>query len=62
MDTKQIRSWMEERGLSQRDLAKIMGVHETTASRILAGVRRIGVRPAMRLAKAMKVPLEGFFK
>ena len=57
-----IRSWMKKRGLSQRDLADVLGIHETTVSRILTGTRRLGVRPAMRLAKEMGVPVEIFFQ
>lgn len=62
MTTPRIRAWMRKGGLSQRDLARLIGVHETTVSRILAGTRRLGVRPAMRLAREMGVPLEAFFK
>jgi len=62
MSGKRIRSWMKKQGLSQRDLARVIGVHETTVSRILAGSRQLGVRPAMRLAKEMGVPMETFFQ
>ena len=62
MKEQKIRSWMKRKGLSQRELARILGVHETTISRILTGTRRLGVRPAMRLAKEMGVPMEAFFQ
>jgi len=62
MKEQKIRSWMKKQGLSQRELALKIGVHETTVSRILAGSRRLGIRPALRLAKEMGVPLESFFQ
>jgi transcriptional regulator with XRE-family HTH domain len=62
MSGKQIRSWMKKQGLSQRELARVIGVHETTVSRIITGSRRIGVRPAMLLAKEMGIPMETFFQ
>lgn len=59
---KMIRRWMKTRGLSQRELAVIAGVHESMISRFLNGTRFLGVRPLLRLARAMGVSVEAFFQ
>jgi len=59
---KIIRGWMRERGMSQRELAKVAGVHESMISRFLNGTRFLGVRPLLKLAKAMGVSVEAFFQ
>ena len=59
---KIIRGWMRERNLSQRELARIAGIHESMISRFLNGTRFLGVRPLLRLAKAMGVSVEAFFQ
>jgi transcriptional regulator with XRE-family HTH domain len=53
---------MRERGMSQRELAKVAGVHESMISRFLNGTRFLGVRPLLKLAKAMGVSVEAFFQ
>lgn len=62
MNGKRIRSWMKKRGISQRDLARLVDVHETTVSRVLAGTRKPSPQLALRLAKEMGVPMETFFQ
>lgn len=62
MSGDDIRAWMKKQGLSQRELAELLGVHEAHISRILSGERRIGARLALRLAKQMRVPMEVFFQ
>jgi len=59
---KMIKRWMRERNLSQRELARIAGIHESMISRFLNGTRFLGVRPLLRLAKAMGVSVEAFFQ
>jgi transcriptional regulator with XRE-family HTH domain len=59
---KIIRGWMREQGLSQRELARIAGVHESMISRFLNGTRFLGARPILKLAKAMGLPMETFFQ
>ena len=59
---KMIKRWMRERNMSQRELARIAGVHESMISRFLNGTRFLGVRPLLRLAKEMGVSVEAFFQ
>jgi transcriptional regulator with XRE-family HTH domain len=59
---KMIKRWMRERGMSQRELARIAGIHESMISRFLNGTRFLGVRPLLKLAKAMGVSVEALFQ
>jgi transcriptional regulator with XRE-family HTH domain len=59
---KMIKRWMRKRGVNQRELARIAGVHESMISRFLNGTRFLGVRPLLKLAKAMGVSVEALFQ
>jgi transcriptional regulator with XRE-family HTH domain len=37
MDSKELIKWCEKSGLTQRQLAKILGIHEVTLSRWIIG-------------------------
>lgn len=57
-----IKRWMNARGISQRELAKIAGVHESMISRFLNGTRSLGIRPLLKLANAMGLSVEELCK
>ena len=51
-----------KKGMSQGDLAKILGVHPTYISGIERGVRNMALKNIERLAKALGVPIEDLIK
>lgn len=50
------------KGMSQGDLAKILGVHPTYISGIERGVRNMALKNIERLAKALHVSIEELMK
>lgn len=55
-----LRSWMEERGWSQTDLAYVLGVNSATVNQILSGKRGVSPEMAKALAAAFNLPLDTF--
>ena len=49
---------MEERGLTQADLARLTKLHPTAVSRVLRGEQRLYVDQALRVAIALDLPLD----
>ena len=53
--TLKIRAARKERGISQRDLARALGMAQSTLSRIERGERRLGVDQLIAIARALGV-------
>ncbi len=51
-----VRVRMAERGMSQRRLSSLSGVHHSTISRLMRGGRPPTLRTATRLVRALGVP------
>ncbi len=58
---KNLREAMAERGVNQRELALLSGVHAVTISRILGGVMLPSLAVCESLAKALKMSPEKTF-
>lgn len=48
----------KERGLTQKELAKLVGIHELTISRIEGGSRQIELDTLGKLCSALQVPIQ----
>jgi len=48
---------MQERGVSRKQLAELMGVSKSNVSQILNGKRNIRVKTMVRLARALKMKM-----
>lgn len=55
---RRIRIWMNQEGLNQRELSEKLELSETAVSKYLSGQRRIGWKPAMKLAEISGIPLK----
>lgn len=53
---------LKERGGNQRALARELGISPSHLSRILRGIDRLGIDNALRISKALRVPMEDLFK
>lgn len=53
-----ILEYMRNNGVSQRDLAKKIGIAESMVSHIVHGRRNAGLRTIMKISKALGVPPE----
>jgi HTH-type transcriptional regulator/antitoxin HigA len=56
-----VRFLMDQRSLTQEELAQKLGIHQTTLSRLLSGSRRPTARQASALAAYFKVDPSLFF-
>ncbi|MDE2465789.1 MAG: helix-turn-helix transcriptional regulator [Alphaproteobacteria bacterium] len=56
----ELRRAREERGMSQSDLAKAMGEHQTYVSKVETGVRRVDVVELQRWLSALRLSLTEF--
>ena len=56
----ELRRTREERGMSQSDLAKAMGEHQTYVSKVETGVRRLDVVELTRWLSALHLTLTDF--
>lgn len=59
---EKVTDWMRRQGMSQRELARVAGIHEAMISKFLNGTRKLGLRPTLRLAKAMGITVEELVK
>lgn len=59
---KRVKQVRLSKGLSQGDLAKILGVHPSYISSIERGVRNMSLKNIERLAKALGVSIEKLVK
>ncbi len=50
---EKIMELLTVRGLSQRDLAKMSGVHEVTVSCMVNGTRRVGAGSLLKMLRAL---------
>ena len=57
---RELRRAREERGVSQSDLAKAMGEHQTYVSKVETGVRRLDVVELKRWLSALRLNLTEF--
>ncbi len=57
---RELRRAREERGISQSDLAKAMGEHQTYVSKVETGVRRLDVVELQRWLSALQLSLTEF--
>ena len=57
-----VRKFRHAAGHSQMKLADIAGIHFTYLADAERGKRNIGIVNAVRIAKALELPLEKFFK
>lgn len=55
MNQLKIRAARKERGVSQRDLARALGMAQSTLSRIERGERRVSVDRLIAIARALGV-------
>lgn len=56
-----LRNALQQKGLTQRELAQKTGVHEVTISRILKGKHDPTLEICEMLARGMKLPLDKIF-
>jgi transcriptional regulator with XRE-family HTH domain len=59
---KKVKEIRLKKGMSQADLAKVLGVHPTYISGIERGVRNMALKNIERLAKALSVPIEDLIR
>lgn len=59
---KRVKEIRLKKGMSQGDLAKVLGVHPTYISGIERGARNMALKNIDRLAKALGVPIEDLIK
>jgi len=59
---KNVKKIRTEKGMSQGDLAKILGVHPTYISGIERGVRNMALKNIEKLAKALGVGIDNLIK
>jgi plasmid maintenance system antidote protein VapI len=57
-----LREKLKNSRLEQRDLARALGVSESTVSKLMRGGRRWGVEEIYRASKLLGVSLEAFFR
>ncbi len=57
-----LKSIREKRGMTQAALAKKVGVHQVSITRIETGVRNPSMALLQRLAQALKVQLESLLR
>jgi transcriptional regulator with XRE-family HTH domain len=55
---ERLRALREHRGLSQGQLAAIVGAHPQSVSQVERGVRGLTVQQVVKLARALKVPTD----
>jgi len=59
---KNVKKIRTDKGMSQGDLAKILGVHPTYISGIERGVRNMALKNIEKLAKALGVGIDNLIK
>lgn len=59
---KNVKKIRTEKGMSQGDLAKILGVHPTYISGIERGIRNMALKNIEKLAKALGVSIDNLVK
>ena len=57
-----LEKMLRERGVTQGDLAKELGISGAMLSRIIHGKRRPGIDNALRISKYLGVPMETLFQ
>jgi len=55
---QRIRALRDERGLSQAELAELLGVHQTNISTMERGMRALTIHQVMKLSKALRVSID----
>ena len=55
-----LRSVRRQAGLTQKEVAKALGVHQSYVSKYETGERRLDVVELRRICRALKVPLGAF--
>jgi transcriptional regulator with XRE-family HTH domain len=57
---RELRTSREDAGLSQADLAELIGKHQTFVSKLEAGERRPGLLEVWQICRLLGLPLEDF--
>lgn len=57
---EQLRAWLERSRVSQREAARLLGVHFTHVSQILSGRRSPGLANAIAIERATGIPVESW--
>lgn len=58
---QRLRTWREDAGLSQRDVAARLGIEQSTLCRIEQGRNQPGLQIAIRIEKLSKLPVAIWF-
>lgn len=57
---QQLREWIDRRGVTDRDAAKIIGLNHTFLSNLVTGKRRPGLVNALKVERATGIPVEAW--
>ena len=55
-----LRKWQEKRGFNQREMADVLGFHETYVCQILKGNRFPALANAVRIERVTGIPVESW--
>lgn len=60
INSRKIKARMVEKGLTQKDIANVMGIRTPTVSQKINNIRPMYLKEAEKIVEALEIPLEDF--